>query len=44
MFSSEMPELLAIADRILVMSLGRITAEFAHGQATQEKLMERAVA
>ncbi len=44
MFSSEMPELLAIADRVLVMSRGRITGEFSHGQGTQEKLMERAVA
>jgi ribose transport system ATP-binding protein len=44
MFSSEMPELLAIADRILVMSSGRLTGEFAHGEATQEALMERAVA
>jgi len=44
MFSSEMPELMAIANRILVMSLGRITAEFAHGQASQEELMRSAVA
>jgi ABC-type sugar transport system ATPase subunit len=44
MFSSEMPELLAIADRIIVMSNGRITGEFSHGEATQEKLMSCAVA
>ena len=44
MFSSEMPELLGIADRILVMSNGRITAEFAHGQASQEDLMRAATA
>lgn len=44
MFSSEMPELLAISDRILVMSGGRITAEFPHDGVTQELLMERAVA
>jgi ABC-type sugar transport system ATPase subunit len=43
MFSSEMPELLAIADRILVMSRGRITAEFTHSEATQELLMEHAI-
>jgi ribose transport system ATP-binding protein len=43
MFSSEMPELLAIADRILVMSKGRITGEFSHGEGTQEKLMHCAV-
>src|SRR3990170_2051578 len=40
MFSSEMPELLAMADRILVMSSGRITGELAHGQANQEILFE----
>jgi ribose transport system ATP-binding protein len=44
MFSSEMPELLAIADRVLVMSKGRMTGEFSHAEGTQEKLMERAVA
>jgi ABC-type sugar transport system ATPase subunit len=44
MFSSEMPELLAISDRILVMSGGRITGEFPHDGVTQELLMERAVA
>jgi ABC-type sugar transport system ATPase subunit len=44
MFSSEMPQLLAIADRILVMSEGHITGEFSHAEATQELLMERAVA
>jgi ABC-type sugar transport system ATPase subunit len=44
MFSTEMPELLAMADRILVMSAGRITGEFSHGQVTQETLMQYAVA
>jgi ABC-type sugar transport system ATPase subunit len=44
MFSSEMPELLSIADRLLVMSQGRITGEFAHAEATQEDLMRCAVA
>jgi ABC-type sugar transport system ATPase subunit len=44
MFSSEMPELLGIADRILVMSSGRITAEFARGHASQEDLMRAATA
>jgi ribose transport system ATP-binding protein len=44
MFSSEMTELLAIADRILVMSEGHVTGEFSHTEATQELLMERAVA
>ncbi len=43
MFSSEMPELLAIADRILVMSKGQLTGVFSHDEATQELLIERAV-
>jgi ABC-type sugar transport system ATPase subunit len=43
MFSSEMPELLAIADYIMVMKAGRITGEFAYDEATQEKLMECAL-
>ncbi len=42
MISSEMPEILAMADRILVMRAGRITAEFAAGEATQEKLLRSA--
>ncbi|HXP62376.1 MAG TPA: sugar ABC transporter ATP-binding protein [Dongiaceae bacterium] len=36
--SSELPELMALCDRILVMSAGRIAADFPHGQWTQEKL------
>ena len=37
--SSEMPELLGISDRILVMSAGRIAGEIAAKDATQEKIM-----
>lgn len=40
--STEIPEILGIADRILVMREGRITAEFDREQATQEKLVEAA--
>lgn len=40
--STEIPEILGIADRILVMREGRVTAEFDRGQATQEKLVEAA--
>ncbi|MDO4547400.1 MAG: sugar ABC transporter ATP-binding protein [Clostridia bacterium] len=43
MVSSEMPEIFAISDRILVMRRGRITGEFNAADATQEMLMERAV-
>jgi ABC-type sugar transport system ATPase subunit len=39
MISSEMPEILAMADRILVMKGGRFTAEYAAGEATQEQLL-----
>ncbi len=40
--SSEMPELLAVCDRIVVLCEGRITAEFARDEATQEKILDAA--
>lgn len=40
--SSEMQEILGIADRILVMCDGRITGELAREEATQEKILEYA--
>lgn len=43
LITSEMPELLAMSDRILVMHRGRITAEFQRGQATQEKILSAAL-
>ncbi len=43
MVSSELPEIFAISDRILVMRRGRVTGEFDGATATQEMLMERAV-
>lgn len=43
MISSELPEVLAISDRILVVRRGRITAEFNKDDATQEKIMNNAV-
>jgi ribose transport system ATP-binding protein len=42
MISSEMPELLSMADRILVMRAGRFTAEYQQGQASQEELLRSA--
>jgi methyl-galactoside transport system ATP-binding protein len=39
MVSSEMPELLGICDRILVMSGGRLAGEVDVKEATQEKIM-----
>jgi erythritol transport system ATP-binding protein len=37
--SSELKEVLAMSDRILVMSKGAITGEFRHHEATEEKLV-----
>ena len=42
MVSSEMPELLGVCDRILVMSGGKIAGEVDAASATQEKIMELA--
>ncbi|MGM0368185.1 MAG: sugar ABC transporter ATP-binding protein [Actinomycetota bacterium] len=42
MISSELPEILSIADRILVISKGRITGEFKSGEASEEDLMHTA--
>ncbi|WP_214319993.1 sugar ABC transporter ATP-binding protein [Nonomuraea sediminis] len=42
--SSELPELLAMCDRILVLCEGRITAAFARGSASQEAILEAAMA
>lgn len=39
MVSSEMPEVLGMADRILVMRTGRIVAEMDAAEATQEKIL-----
>ncbi|KAF6660868.1 ribose ABC transporter ATP-binding protein RbsA [Pantoea sp. EKM101V] len=41
--SSEMPEVLGMSDRILVMHEGRISGEFTREDATQERLMAAAV-
>lgn len=43
MVSSELPEVLAVCDRILVMRRGRIAAEFAREEATQERIMNAAI-
>jgi ABC-type sugar transport system ATPase subunit len=40
--SSELPELLALADRIIVLAEGRLTAEFPHDAATEQAIMEAA--
>ena len=43
LISSELPELLALCDRVLVMSEGRLTANIARADATQESIMSAAV-
>ncbi len=44
MISSEMPEILGMSDRIVVMCEGRVTGELKRGEATQEKILELAMA
>jgi rhamnose transport system ATP-binding protein len=39
MITSELPEAIGMADRILVMHEGHITAEIPRADATQEKVM-----
>jgi len=39
MISSELPEVLGMSDRILVMHEGKISGEFTREEATQEKIM-----
>jgi ribose transport system ATP-binding protein len=43
LISSELPELLGMCDRILVMSNGTITGKFSREEADQEKIMASAV-
>jgi rhamnose transport system ATP-binding protein len=39
MVSSELPEVLGMADRVLVMREGRLVAEFDRSEATEESVM-----
>ncbi|MCR4392447.1 MAG: ATP-binding cassette domain-containing protein [Candidatus Acetothermia bacterium] len=44
MVSSELPEVLGMSDRVLVMAGGRMVAEFSDGEATEERVMAAALA
>ena len=43
MISSELPEILALSDRIIVLAKGKVTGEFTRSEASQEKIMACAV-
>jgi rhamnose transport system ATP-binding protein len=43
MISSELPEVLGVADRILVMREGRLVGEFSHDDASEEAVMSAAM-
>lgn len=43
LITSEMPELLALSHRIIVMHRGRITAELCRNEATQERILAAAM-
>jgi rhamnose transport system ATP-binding protein len=42
MISSELPEVLGMADRVLVMREGRLTAEFSRAEADEENVVRAA--
>jgi ABC-type sugar transport system ATPase subunit len=42
MISSELPEVLRVSDRILVMREGRLAAEYSRADASEEKIMSAA--
>jgi len=41
--SSELPEILAVSDRVLVMSEGKITAEFSSADANEDNILKAAI-
>lgn len=44
MISSDVPELVGMSDRVLVMSRGRIVAEYGRGRTTEEEVVKAALA
>ena len=43
LITSELPELLAMSDRILVMHRGKISGEFQRAEATQDGIIKAAM-
>ena len=43
MVSSEMPEILAVSNRVLVMCEGSLTAAYSIGEATESKILNAAI-
>lgn len=43
MVSSELPEILAVSDRVLVMAEGKITAEFTAAEASEDQILKAAI-
>jgi len=43
MISSELPEVLALSDRVYVLCNGKLTGEFARGELSSEILLESAI-
>lgn len=43
MVSSELPEVLALSDRVLVLREGRLSAEFSRAEATPERVLHAAL-
>jgi len=41
--SSELPELIGMSDRIVMMRSGRVAGEFSRAEATQERLIAAAL-
>jgi ribose transport system ATP-binding protein len=41
LISSDMPEIINVTDRLLVMHDGSIVGEFSHEEVTQEKIMSK---
>ena len=43
MVSSELPEILAVSDRVLVLSEGHLTAEFSSSEATEDRILKASI-